>query len=191
MPESACINVLGMDPSLTNWGLAFAKYNVKTKQLKVNNIQLQKTKKSAHKGYRVNTDDLARAHLLAGLAFKAAERADIIFVEVPTGSQSARAMVSYGVCIGILASLQTNQFPFISVSSADIKLHATGDPHASKQAMIDWATKKYPKLLWPTLKRGRKTSIVASKCEHMADAIGAIEAGLLTPEFQQLMALKR
>ena len=49
MPESDWINVLGMDPSLLNWGLAFAKYNVKTKQLKLVNIQIQQTKPAKRK----------------------------------------------------------------------------------------------------------------------------------------------
>ena len=99
-------------------------------------------------------------------------------------------MVNYGVCIGILASMEVNQFPFIQVSPDKVKLQATGDAQSTKKEMITWATTKYPKLLWPTLTRKGVTRF-ASKCEHMADAIGVIEAGLLTPEFQQLTTLKR
>jgi hypothetical protein len=44
--------------------------------------------------------------------------------------------------------------------------------------MIDWATASYPTANWPMMTRGGITSIVAGKAEHMADAVGAIHAGL-------------
>lgn len=185
----ATLNVLGMDPSLSNWGFAFGKYDLGTRELQLSDLQLAQTKKSKHKQIRVNSNDLSRAKLLADAAFEAARLAQVVFVEIPTGSQSARAMASYGIAIGILASMRSQYQPFIEVTPMEIKMATIGESSASKQRIIFRAVGKWPTLPWPTVKDKGTTRVVVSKCEHLADAIGAIEAGVKTEQFAQLIAV--
>ena len=180
-----------MDPSLTNWGLAFAQYRFDTDKLSLKHLALIQTQKSQLKQQRVNYDDLQRARHLARHAFTAVKKADIVFVELPIGSQSARAMTSYGVAMGILGSLQAQEHIIIGVLPSEIKLATIGCKKAPKQAIIERAIKKWPDLNWPRQTVKKTSRIVTSKCEHMADAIGAIEAGILTLDFQQLIALHK
>jgi hypothetical protein len=50
--------------------------------------------------------------------------------------------------------------------------------------MIDQAVKLYPQANFP-----RNRGKVQEKAEHVADAIAAIHAGVMTPVFQNLMRL--
>jgi len=183
------LKVLGMDPSLSNWGLAYGLYNLKTQTLRLKTAQVIQTQK-AKKASKVSLDDLIRARQLSDCAFQAAQQADVVFVEVPTGSQSARAMASYGIVVGILASLRTNDLPFIEVTPMQLKMATIGKKSASKQSIISRAFELHPQLDWPMSTYEGITSL-AKKSEHIADAIGAIEAGVLTDDFQQLLALRR
>lgn len=178
-----------MDPSLSNWGFAFGTYDLNTYQLQFTDLKLVRTNKSKHKNIRVNSDDLSRAKLLADAAFAAARMAQVVFIEVPSGSQSARGSASYGVAIGILASMRSQYQPFIEVTPLEIKLATIGQRSASKQRIIFRAVGKWPTLPWPTVKENDATRVVTSKCEHLADAIGAIEAGIKTEQFAQLIAV--
>ena len=179
-----------MDPSLSNWGFAHAHYDVSNSLLTVNSLDSQSTSSEKTKQIRANSDDLRRAKLLADAAFAATEHSQITFVEVPHGSQSARAMASYGMCIGILASLRHAKRPFIEVSALQVKMATVGIRTASKEAVIERAVSLYPHLNWPTKTIRGVTSLAMDHCSHMADAIGAIEAGLLTEEFSQLISLR-
>ena len=181
---------MGMDPSFRNWGFAAGLYHLESRKLQMLRVLITQTAKTKVKNSRVSTDDLSRARLLADDAFQIAKEAQVVFVEVPTGSQSARAMCSYGVCVGILASLRSQGIPFIEVAPLDIKLATVGDKTATKEAIIARAVKKYPKLDWPSKTRNGQISLTSGKCEHVADAIGAIEAGVRSEAFDQLMALK-
>lgn len=69
---------------------------------------------------------------------------NMVVVEVPVGSQSARSMASYGICIGILASITK---PMIQVTPTEVKMATVGSKTASKQDMIDWATSAYLMLI--------------------------------------------
>ena len=179
-----------MDPSLNNWGLAYGMYDPGKDALTINTIELTQTLPTKTRTMRVNTDDLQRAKLLSDAAFRSVQQVDAVFVEVPYGSQSARAMVSYGVCIGILASLRTKGIPFFEISYLQVKLVTIGKSAASKEQITNRAIELHPHLDWPkTTKKGKTT--YAGSCHHMADAIGAIEAGVLTNEFQQLLAIRQ
>ena len=181
------IPVVGFDPSLNNWGIAEARLDLETGFL--TNLELSvmqpRVDKVEKKRVRVNSTDLQRAEELATAAFAAAEKARVIFVEVPVGSQNARAMASYGVCIGVLGSLRTKGMEIIEVTPDENKKIFTGNKNATKQLMIDTAFQLYPDANWPT--QGGK--IIVSKAEHMADAVAAIHAGVHTPVFQTLMRL--
>lgn len=103
---------------------------------------------------------------------------DTLYVEFPIGSQSARAMVSYSAVLAILAMLQTQGYPIIALTPKEVKMAALGDPEASKEAMIEWATTKFPEAPWPMKKQNGVPALITGKAEHMADAIAAAYAGI-------------
>ncbi|WP_218958956.1 RuvC family protein [Salinimonas marina] len=112
---------------------------------------------------------------------------NLAFVEIPVGSQSARAMASYGICVGLLASIQ---IPIIQVTPAEVKIAATGSKTATKNEMIHWAVSQYSDADWLTTRRGGQ-DVVTNKNEHLADAVAAVHAGVKTDTFQQLLSFQR
>lgn len=178
------ISVIGIDPSLRNLGIARAVVDLNTLEFEVLDIELTETEKSKSKTVRKNSDDLERARLLhAALAEAQKEGPQIAFVEMPVGSQSASAMLSYGVCIALIASLN---IPVVQLTPTQVKVSATGDKLASKREMIDWAHAKFPDINW--LRQGKR---LIDKNEHLADAIGAINAGLNDEDFLALVNMMR
>lgn len=178
------IPVLGMDPSLTNWGLAAAKLDLDDGCLDTPRLELVRPVEIKTKQVRKNSKDLHRTEQLASSVLPEASKATVIFVECPVGSKSARAMASYGVCVGILGVLRHLEYTLIEVTPSEVKKALTGDPMATKAEMIGAAMRLYPDADFP-MHRGK----VASKAEHLADAIGAIHAGVRTPAFTSLMKL--
>lgn len=183
------LNVIGFDPSLTNWGIAKGVYQ--DGQVTVSSLDLVQPVLPTGKQTRQNSSDLAAAEQLASAAFKATRGADAIFVEVPVGSQSARAMASYGICVGVLGSLRAMGIPFFEVTATEVKLSLTGCKTATKLQMIVAAETLHPKANWPRFTKQGQTFITESKAEHMADAIGAIHAGVKLATFQQLLAFSK
>lgn len=178
------IPVLGMDPSLRNWGLASGMLDLDTGHFDLQLIDVIQPLELQGKQVRNNSNDLHMAEQLASGFRGLAQRAKVIFVEVPVGSQSARAMASYGVCIGILGTLRSNGIQVIEVTATEVKLALAGMKDATKGEMIAAAMTRYPQAEWP-MHRGK----IANKAEHCADAVGAIHAGVKTPVFQNLMRL--
>ena len=180
------IPVVGMDPSLTNWGIAGGVLDLDSGELTQLRLNLIEPNKERGKQVRQNSKDLHVAEQLAVKAIEAARRAKAVFVEVPVGSQSARAMASYGICVGILAAVRADGIPLIEVTPTEVKQVFTGDKNATKQMMIDEAVRLYPDAEFP-----RWRGEICSKAEHVADAIAAIHAGVNTSTFQNLMRLFR
>ncbi len=178
------ITVCGMDPSLNNWGIASSELDLATGYLDTPVLLVVEPEKLTHKQVRQNSVDLFVADQLAVRALAAARAAKVVFVEVPVGSQSARAMASYGVCVGILGAIRAEGISLIEVTANEVKFALTGDKNATKKKMIDQAVALYPEANFPR-QRGR----IVDKAEHVADAIGAIHAGVLTPMFQNLIRL--
>lgn len=176
------IPVLGMDPSLRNWGLAEAELDLETGCLSTPRLSLISPKDQTGKQVRKNSQDLHIAEQLAAAALVAARKAKTVFVEVPVGSQSARAMASYGICVGVLGALRSEGIPLVEVSPLEVKLSLTSNKNATKEQMIAEAMSLYPDANWPFYK-GKP----AAKAEHLADAIASIHAGVNTPMFQSLM----
>lgn len=171
------VQVVGFDPSLQNWGIVHAALNLESGALRITKMQLVETEPGKDgKTVRKNSDDIRRAAVLSHAVLVACEGALCAFVEVPVGSQSARAMASYGICVGILGGID---IPMIQVMPTEVKVAAINCKTASKEEMIAWATKLHPEAQWLT--RGGK---MVAKNEHLADAVGAIYAGMRTPEFQ-------
>lgn len=173
------ITVVGLDPSMRNFGMVKGRLDLDTGQLDIWAMQLSQPDKSSQKTVRKNSQDLEAARYHFGYIGAFLEDADLIFVEIPVGSQSARAMASYGMCIGLIASITK---PLIQVTPAEVKRAATGNKTATKQEMIDWAVSTYPNAPW--LKHAGK---ITGKNEHLADSIAAIHAGVKTDVFKLTM----
>lgn len=178
------IPVVGMDPSLRNWGLSEAHLDLTTGCLTTPLLSLISVKDLKGKQVRQNSTDLHIAEQLAAAALAAARKAKCVFVEVPVGSQSARAMASYGVCVGVLGAIRAEGIPLIEVTPTEVKHVFTGNKNATKEQMIAMAIELYPKANFP-MHRGK----ITANAEHVADATAAIHAGVRTSVFQNLMRL--
>ena len=137
-----------MDPSLTHWGTAEGQLCLSTGVLDSLKVDMAITAKGKEKQVRVNSDDLQRCQILAEHAFGVGHRAKIVFIECPVGSQSANAMKSCGVSHGIVGSMRANGIQVIELTAKAIKKAMTGDPLATKAAMIDAAVAFYPDAGW-------------------------------------------
>lgn len=179
--------VCGMDPSLRHWGLSKGSYDTETGQLTLSHLDVIEPVLSKGKQVRQNSLDLESARQLCEGAMQAAQGAQAIFVEVPVGSQSARAMAGYAICVGVLGSLRAMGIPLFEVSPSEVKLAGFGKATATKQEMITWATDKHPEANWPTYKQKGQLLINTAKAEHQADATAAIYAGLASNSFKQLL----
>jgi Holliday junction resolvasome RuvABC endonuclease subunit len=188
LPDRA-IRLVGQDPSLRNWGIAVGTYWLDTQQLFIESVHVTNPVLSSHKQVRQNSLDLESAAQLYRHAAAMAKDAQAVFIEVPIGSQSARAMASYGVCVGVLGALRESGIPFFELTPTEVKLAGPGSKTASKQDMIRWATKTHPEANWPTYLHNGEERISEAKAEHMADAVAAIHAGLACTSFRQILPL--
>ena len=112
----AKLDVVGFDPSLNNWGVARGIYCTESQGLEILELDVIKPVLPTGKQVRQNSKDLQAALQLSKGASMHSKGADAIFIEVPIGSQSARAMASYGICVGVLGSLRSNGVPFFEVT---------------------------------------------------------------------------
>lgn len=186
------IKVAGIDPSLRNWGLAKGHYDLSTGELSMLAIDLVETESEAGKTVRKSSDDLRCATALTKNLHAWLADCVAVFGEVPSGSQSARGMFSNGICLGILGGIgEVGPYKgsLIQVSPQEVKVLATGSKVASKYDMIEWAMERFPNLPWLITKSGKSKGQPTAKNEHMADACAAINAGVHTPEFKNLVRL--
>lgn len=180
------IQVAGFDPSFTNWGIAEGQLDLDTGYLENVRLEIVSTEKGKAKQVRTNSDDLQRCEELARKALEVGRRCKAIFVEVPVGSQNASGMKAYGVVCGILGTLRAEGIQIIEVTPTEVKKTFTGNKNATKEQMIAQAVQLYPDANFP-MHRGQ----IASKAEHVADALAAIHAGVSTPIFQNLLRILR
>jgi Holliday junction resolvasome RuvABC endonuclease subunit len=180
------IPVLGMDPSLRHWGLAEANLDLTDGVLSTPVGSIVEPTNLTGKNIRVNTNDQWLAEQLSIPVLEACRKAKAIFVEVPVGSQSARAMASYGICVGILGAVRALGIPYIQVMPAEVKRVFTGRVTASKKQMIEQLIEFYPDVVLP---KGKAPNKYGDKSEHIADATAAIHSGVLTSEFQTLLRI--
>ena len=184
------MKVLGIDPSLRNWGLAHGNLDLSTSDLKISKLEVVNPVLPMGKQVRQNSLDLAAAYQLFKASLEAVKGTSAVFVEVPVGSKSARAMASYGTCVGVLGALKASGTPFFEVTPTEVKLASCGFKTATKEQMIAWATQRHPEANWPTYKTKGSEAVSSAKAEHMADAIGAIYAGINTDAFKQLLSVR-
>ena len=182
------IRVVGFDPSLRNWGISKGIFTPGLKpQLRIETVDVINPELPTGKQVRQNSLDLESAKQLCAAALSAAKDAQAIFVEVPVGSQSARAMASYGICVGVLGALRATGIPFFEVTPTEVKMASAGKKTATKLEMIQWAIARHPEANWPTYKQNGVVKVSEAKAEHMADATATIYAGLACNSFQQLL----
>ena len=176
----ACIRVVGLDPSMSAFGMSSGILDLNTGVFDLQAIEVVETATTKTKQVRKNSDDLERARKIQKQLTEMLLGADLVCVEIPVGSQSARAMASYGMCTGILASID---IPMIQLTATELKLAATGNKNATKKEMIAWATSTYPNANW-YFRNTKGTVAFTNKNEHVADATAAIHAGVKTDEFK-------
>lgn len=188
MPERT-IKVVGHDPSLRHWGLATGTYGLHSGQLHIDSLHVIQPELARTKQVRQNSLDIESAAQLYRHAAALSRGAQAIFIEIPVGSQSARAMASYGLCMGVLGALRASGIPFFELTPAEVKLAGAGHKTATKQEMIRWATRTHPQANWPTHLHHGIAAISEARAEHMADAVATIHAGLASSAFQQLLPI--
>ena len=150
-----------MDPSMANWGIAEAVLDLQDGTLSTPVLSLvQPRDGDGKKQVRRNSLDMCRATELAAAALEVGRRNKVVFVEVPVGSQNARAMCSYGMCLGVLGSLRSEGIEIIEVSPDENKKIFTGNknatPKANRNCMMKlryWPTEGKASWLTPLLPR--------------------------------------
>lgn len=183
------MTVVGFDPSLRNWGIARGTYDMVSGVILIPEVAVIQPEIPTGKQVRQNSKDLEAAYQLTQGALEFTHSAQAVFIEVPVGSQSARAMASYGICVGVAGALRCANVPFFEVTATEVKVAATRDKNATKKDMIEWAMKAHPEANWPMYKQKGVSLVSEAKAEHMADAIAAVYAGISSQPFQQLLRM--
>jgi len=178
------LRVVGLDPSLNNWGIATGLYCMNTGDIKICTLNVICPIIPKGKQVRQNSKDIDAASQLALGLQEALEHAQAVFVEVPVGSQSSRAMASYGICIGILGACRVQGIHMLELTPSEVKIAAVNSKTATKQEMINWAVDSHPKAPWPYYKQHGQEVLNIGKAEHMADAVATIYAGVKLNQFQ-------
>ena len=177
----AKVKIVGLDPSLRNWGIAIGSASLETGVLTIEDLQTIHTEQQPKGGrVRASTWDIQSAYSLFEGVYQAVVDADIVCVEVPTGAQNNKGATGHGICLGILGSLFSNKVIFVTPQSVK---KIIGDKAATKAESVALAMKKHPEAPWP-MWQGK---VSVTKAEHSADAVHAIYAGAQTKEFKQLI----
>ena len=180
------INIAGLDPSMSNWGIVLGHLDIDEGELTVKSVHTIHPDKLKKSKVRQNSKDVLLAQDLYKQNIELLYDTDIICAELPIGSQSARAMASYGICLGIIGALNTELTKVVEVTPMQVK-KVVGNDNPSKIEMIEWAMDQHPEIDFPTYKRNGLEYISAAKAEHMADALVAIYAAAETTQFKTLI----
>lgn len=183
------INVVGFDPSTSNFGCAQARIDIDRLTLDIVDLRLIQTESESKKGVIKASDDLRRAKIVRDGMLAACRDMVLAVSEIPFCNPAGYASANFnsGLVTGVLASCP---IPLIQVFPADVKMAAIGYRQAAKEEMIEWGMNKYPAAPW-LLRKLKGKMIPTAANEHLADAIAAIEAGLKTQQFQQAIAMYR
>jgi Holliday junction resolvasome RuvABC endonuclease subunit len=191
------INLLGIDPSLTNTGYAVIAVDTATMSIvRVVEIGLIETAPTKVKSVRKSSDDLARARTIIEQirAVIAKHNIKVGTSEIPSGAQSANAAKAFGIVIGMLASLP---IPLIEVTPNEVKLATCGNKIADKEDIVRWAITLPIEggVGFPCSRAKNEWMIevqegyISKKAEHPADACGTVAAALATQQFRQLAGM--
>jgi hypothetical protein len=180
------LRVAGVDAALRNMGIVRGSIKIGGSDIhQIDAMDLIVTEKATGKTVRQGSDDLRRASELHRAFQSIVKECRVVFAEVPSGGQSARAVYGFGIAVGILASCPV---PIIQVMPSEAKMAAVGTKTASKEEMIEWATEKYPNAPWLRA-RNKPDGAFTTANEHLADACAIIHAGIKTDQFRQLISL--
>lgn len=170
-------NILAFDPSMRNWGAAACVLTEGS--LTILETTIVKTTSKKPKKLKQSTKDLQDASILYNSLVKSCSWAHVICIEIPHGAQNARGALGNGVCYGVLASLRAVNPNMVYVSANDVKsIVRTDKTHKpSKQDVINWVRAKHPTAILPA----------DSSVEHVCDAIVAVYAAMLKPEFKEYL----
>lgn len=181
------LTVIGMDPSLRNWGLSRCTYDTDTQQLTVRDILtisipvLPKTDKRP----KYTKDSIVTAELFRQV-FEFVKGADLICAEMPFGTQNAQGMFAYGACITIVSVISHLHIPIIQISPLESK-KTTGDKEASKRQVVEWVQARNPETPFPKYKRNGEWLVSIEASEHAADSILAIYTAMQTNSFKEII----
>lgn len=179
------LNVLGLDPSFANFGVAICSVDIMTLEVDVLELHLIETERDDCKQVRRTSDDLARARVIVAKLTELSRKASMAMSECTFFSKSANAAKASGICIGVLAGLD---IPLIQVKQDESKMLATGKKDASKAEMILWAVKQHPAAPW-LYKNTKNGPQLKKDNEHLADAVAAVHVGVRTQQFKEAVAL--
>lgn len=170
--------IVGMDPSIQNWGMVKVKIGKdKIIQLQevavIHSLASKKGSREAKATYK-NKEDLERGVILVKKILSFSDKADHIFVELPVASQSARACVSYGMCVGLFAAVAEIGIPYTIIRNNEIKRMAGYKDDAirpvEKNEVIEYvSSQKYDSIF---------SGFKKAEHEHIADAMMTILVGV-------------
>ena len=175
------IKFISIDPSLRNTAVVYGE--LQGDIIKLKGSYIHQNTKDKSKQVRASSDLIVRGRGLIKQvnAWVDVYAPDIIFAETPSGSQSFKGAIAYGVSCMLIATLKPAP---IEVTPQEVK-KVLGKGVISKDMIINYVDKKYPNFL-PRKKNG---AINKSEAEHIADAVVAAEAGLKTTQFLQVKIL--
>lgn len=193
----AIITMLGIDPSLTHTGWAVSEIDTETREIvRVIDWGCTVTAPTKVKSVRRNSDDLARSRAIVTTLRDviAKHKIKVGASEIPSGAQSARAALSFGISVGILASLT---IPLIEVMPSETKLATHGTKTADKEDIVRWVLAKTAgdPIEWPVGKQPNDWQIqhgggfIKLGVEHQADAVAVTQAAIRGEQFRQLAGM--
>jgi Holliday junction resolvasome RuvABC endonuclease subunit len=176
---------MAVDPTLRHTGVALGHVELGAASYgghltTVESIHLLETEKTTAKTVRKNSDDLRCARQLIEELTELRRRHQpvVTFVEVPSGSQTARSSWTLGITLGIIAGFS---LPVVELTPVEVKKGFASDKTASKDTMIQLATGQHPDLAW--LRHGGR---LIAKNEHLADAVAVLHVGAASVQFREL-----
>lgn len=174
-----------MDPSMRNWGLSVFLLDLDTYEMEVTDLQVIHSNKDTKKArLKVSRDAMTAEELMNGI-IPYIEDADVIVAEMPIGGRDSQAALSYAMCVTIIAAISVSYSKVFEVTPAEVKLNVVKD--ATKDQMIDWATKMHPEAPWKYRKVKGENLIIKGFAEHVADSIGVLYAASKKKEFFKLI----
>jgi Holliday junction resolvasome RuvABC endonuclease subunit len=186
------LRILGLDFGLAYTGFAIAEVDIESGSItRVCDLGVITTESQRQiKQIRLTSDDLRRATIIAEAIGRKRDEAqvDVVAAEMVTSTRHIRPTFSFGVLVGITASLRR---PVIQVLPHEVKLAATGRRDASKKDIIQWALRLTERdhVQWPTSARSNSrglrigNSFVQRSAEHQADALAVIQAAVRSDQF--------
>lgn len=165
--------VVGMDPSMSNWGLVKADLQGRIlRPIAADVIVTKKLTKKKAKNLYANEEDLERAMIMSrGVISFLGIDTEHIYVELPSGGgKSARAQISYGFCIGVFSQLK---IPFTVIRNTEIKKFVGYGNQEVRKVEKAEVIQKMVELGYEKIFTGFKKNVH----EHIADAMAALCVG--------------